>query len=71
MLLPLLQGLSERQARLFLMLAAVSRGTRATPLQKLVDDDIAQAAGALAATLETAGRGIVYEHRPRRSPPRG
>ena len=33
-------------------------------LQKLVDEDIAQAAGALAATLETASRGIVYEHQP-------
>ena len=32
--------------------------------QKPIDEDIAQAAGALAATFETAGRGIVYEHRP-------
>ena len=33
-------------------------------LQKLVDEDIAQAAGALASTLETAAKGIVYEHQP-------
>lgn len=64
MLLPLLQGLSERQARLFLMLAAVTSRHQSDPLQKLVDDDIAQAAGALAATLETAAKGIVYEHQP-------
>jgi hypothetical protein len=64
MMLPLLQGLSERQARLFLMLAAVTSRHQAEGLQKLADDDIAQAAGALAATLETAGRGIVYEHQP-------
>jgi hypothetical protein len=64
MLLPLLQGLSERQARVFLMLAAVTSRHQADTLQKLVDDDIAQAAGALASTLETAAKGIVYEHRP-------
>ena len=64
MLLPLLQGLSERQARLFLMLAAVTSRHQADMLQKLVDEDIAQAAGALASTLETAAKGIVYEHQP-------
>lgn len=62
-LLPLLQGLSERQARLFLMLAAFVSRHQGQALQKLVDEDIGQAAGALAATLETAGRGILYEHR--------
>lgn len=62
-LLPLLQGLSERQARLFLMLAALVSRHQGEALQKLVDEDIRQAAEALAATLETAGRGIVYEHR--------
>ena len=64
MLLPLLQGLSERQARLFLMLAAVASRHQPDAFQKLIDDDIAQAAGALASTLETAAKGIVYEHQP-------
>lgn len=64
MVLPLLENLSERQARLFLMLAALTSRHQPETLQTLVDDDIAQAAGALAATLETAVRGIVYEHRP-------
>ena len=64
MMLPLLQGLSERQARLFLMLANVASRYQPDTLQKLVDDDIAQAAGALASTLETAAKGIVYEHQP-------
>jgi hypothetical protein len=64
MLLPLLQSLSERQARAFLMLAAVTARHKGEILQKLVDEDIAQAAGALAETLEIAGRGIVYEHQP-------
>lgn len=64
MLLPLIQSLSERQARLFLMLAAVTSRYQPDVLQKLVDDDIAQAAGALASTMETAAKGIVYEHQP-------
>jgi uncharacterized protein involved in exopolysaccharide biosynthesis len=29
-----------------------------------VDEDIEHAAGAVAATLETAGRGVIYEHAP-------
>lgn len=64
LLLPLLQGLSERQARLFLMLASLTSRHQPEGFQKLLDDDVAQAAGALAATLETAVRGIVYEHQP-------
>lgn len=64
MMLPLLQGLSERQARVFLMLAALTARHQGEALQRLNDEDIAQAAGALAGTLETAGRGIVYEHQP-------
>jgi len=62
-LLPLLGSLSERQARLFLMLAALVARHQGEAFQKPIDDDIAQATGALAATFETAGRGIVYEHR--------
>jgi hypothetical protein len=64
LLLPALAGMSERQARLFLMFAATVARHRADSLQKLVDADISQAAEALAATLETSGRGIVYEHQP-------
>ena len=64
LMLPLLQGFSERQARIFLMTAALVSRHQSEPLQKLVDSDVAQAAEALAATLETAGRGIVYEHQP-------
>ena len=63
LLLPLLGGMSERQARVFLMLAALIARHHSDALQKLVDEDIALAAGAMAATLETSARGIVYEHR--------
>lgn len=64
MLLPFLQGLSERQARVFLILASVVSRHRPENIQKLVDEDVAQAAGAFASTLETAAKGIVYEHQP-------
>jgi hypothetical protein len=63
-LLPWLAGLSERQARLFLMLGSLISRHQGDTLRKLIDEDIGQAAEAHAATLETAARGIVYEHRP-------
>jgi hypothetical protein len=64
LLLPLMQGFTERQARVFLLLGAASARHRGELLQKPVDEDLAQAAGALASTLETAAKGIVYEHQP-------
>jgi len=35
---------------------------------RIVDDDVADAASALAATFETASRGVIYEHRPSSRP---
>ena len=64
MLLPLLQSLSERQARVFLMLAGVVARHQGELLHKLMDEDVAEAAAALASTFETAAKGIVYEHQP-------
>ena len=63
LLLPLLGGMSDRQARVFLMLAAQIARHQGDALQKLLDEDIALASEALAATLETSIRGIVFEHR--------
>ena len=40
-----------------------SRGYKSPDLESIVDDDVAEAAGTLAATFETAGRGVIYEHR--------
>jgi hypothetical protein len=68
MLLPLMQSLSERQARIFLMLGAVAARHHGELLHRLADEDIAGAAGALAATFETAAKGIVYEHQPESLP---
>lgn len=64
MLLPLLQGLSERQAQGLLILGAVVARHQGELLHRVGDEDIAEAAAALASTIETAAKGIVYEHQP-------
>lgn len=60
----LLGGLSESQARLLWALQGVFHTRRDAAVPPLVDVDVAEAARALVATLETAARGIVYEHEP-------
>jgi hypothetical protein len=67
-LIPSIQGLTERQYQLFFLLQAVI--TRHTPegFVRLTDADVADAAGALASTLETAARGVIYEHAPASAP---
>lgn len=62
-LLPRISDLSETQYRLFLFLqAAVLRHVKeAMPAPR--DVDVADAVGTVAATLETARKGIIYEHR--------
>jgi hypothetical protein len=61
---PLIADLDELQSRLLLFFQSVllKHASSATP--SLTDDDIAEAASAVAATLETAGRGVIYEHQP-------
>lgn len=53
---------SERQTQLFLVIATFL--VRAKPLDRLVDDEVADAIRALASTYETSVRGIIYDHRP-------
>src|SRR4029078_7719161 len=61
-LLPTLHGLTERQHQLFFLFQSlIARHTR-EGFVRLVDDDVADAAGAVAATFETAARGVIYEH---------
>jgi hypothetical protein len=55
---------SQRQSQLFFLIGAFLRTYQAPELQPLLDEDVAEAAAALAATFETAGRGVIYEHRP-------
>src|SRR5262245_25956546 len=64
MLLPTIRELTERQYQLFFFLqTAIARHTP-DGFARLNDDDVATAAGALAATFETAARGVIYEHAP-------
>ena len=57
-------GLTAAQSDLFLALLSFVAGLHADPLLNLQDEDVAEGAGAMAATYETAGRGLIYEHRP-------
>jgi hypothetical protein len=60
----MVRDLNERQSRLsFLVLTFLVR-YQAPELQPLLDEDVADAMAALAATHETAVRGVIYEHRP-------
>ncbi len=61
-LLPLISSLTEAQSRLVVLLqsAIVRHAEGASP--PLYDVDVADAAAAVAATLETARKGIIYEH---------
>jgi hypothetical protein len=60
----MLRDLNERQSQLVFL--AASALIRYTPpaLQPLVDADIVEASGALAATFETSVKGVIYDHRP-------
>lgn len=62
--LPTLQGLSERQYQLFLLIQELIARHVPEGFARLIDDDVAEAAGAVAATLETSARGVIYEHVP-------
>jgi len=67
---PTLQGLTDLQSRLLLLLGTFIARHVPQDFQALRDEDIAEAAGTLAATLETAGRGVIYEHRAATQPAR-
>ena len=62
--LPTIRHLSERQYQLFFLCHALIARHQPDAFAKVVDDDVEQATGALAATLETASRGVIYEHSP-------
>ena len=59
-----MQHMNERQTQLMSTLLAFVREHPGDGLLKTTDADVEAAAGALAATHETAGRGLIYEHRP-------
>lgn len=64
LLVPAMAGFTDRQSRLFFMFQSIVLRHPADALRPLLDADIAEAAAATAAKLETAARGIIYEQAP-------
>ena len=60
--LPLVSDLTEAQYRLLVLLQSVTVAQAQSAIPPLLDDDVAEGASAAAATLETAGKGIIYQH---------
>lgn len=61
-MMPSVRHLTERQHQLFFLLHTVIARHTPDGLARLVDDDVADAAASVAATIETASRGVIYEH---------
>ena len=61
-LLPLLAELTDQQYRLLLFFQGLIVQHAASAVPSLIDSDVAESTAALAATLETAGKGIIYQH---------
>ena len=61
---PSIRHLTERQYQLFFLFHTLIARHKPQGFARLLDSDIADAAGSLAATLETAARGVIYEHEP-------
>lgn len=64
LLVQFLRDFSRRQSQLFLLVATFLVRYEPPEFQALIDEDIAEAAGAMAATFETESKGVIYEHRP-------
>ena len=64
LLVQFLRDFSQRQSELFLLVTTSVVRYEPLELQPLIDDDVAEAAAAMAATYETIARGVIYEHRP-------
>ena len=63
-LLPIIDGLGRRQYQLFFVVQATVHRLAETDEMPVNDDVVRDTAQALAATYETASKGIIYEHRP-------
>lgn len=59
---PLIGGLSDLQYQLWTLVQSATVRHRESNFPAINDSDVAEAAKAFAATLETADRGIIYEH---------
>ena len=63
-LLPVIDGLGRRQYQLFFVVQATIQRLAETDELPVNDDVVRDTAQALAATFETASKGIIFEHRP-------
>jgi hypothetical protein len=63
-LLPTIRNLTERQYQIFFLFQTLIARHKPEGFARLLDEDVADAATAVAATLETSARGVIYEHRP-------
>ena len=59
----MVRDFNQRQSQIFFLVTTFIVGYQPPELHSLVDADVAEAAAALAATFETAVRGVIYEHR--------
>ena len=64
LLLRSLRDMSEVQSQLLLLTVTFLARYQADDLHQPIDQDAVDAIGALASTLETAVRGVIYDHRP-------
>ena len=64
LLVQFIRDLSEQQSRLFFLITTFLARYDAPELQAPIDEDVIEAMAALAATFETASRGLIYDHRP-------
>ena len=69
-LLPTIAMLTERQYQVFFLFHTLISRHIPEGFARLIDDDVADAAAAVASTLETAARGVIYEHAARSLPAR-
>ena len=60
----IVRDFSDKQSQLFVLLARVLTTYGRDGLERLIDEDVGEAAASLASTFETASRGVIYEHRP-------
>jgi hypothetical protein len=58
----LVRDFNQRQSQIFFLTATFIVRYQPPELHPLVDDDVAEAAAALASTFETSARGVIYEH---------
>jgi hypothetical protein len=68
MVAQMMRDLNRRQSELLFMILMFLNRHQPLELQPIIDDDVADTARALAATFETASRGLIYEHRPASRP---